>query len=475
MDGNRRAVLASVVGATTLVTGAPAPSAKPRQAPQPAFDGEIRFDEPIRSAAASDFGHLLHEMPEGVLLPGSDSDLLEVVRWARARGVKLAARGQGHSVFGRSMARNGIVVDMTRLRAVRDIRSDQVVVDAGAQWSEVLAATLPRGLTPPVLTDYLGLSVGGTLIVGGVGSRTCRFGVQTDNVISMDVVTGAGERVTCSASSNAALFDAMRAGLGQVGIVARATLKLMPAPQQVRRFLLFYPDLNAMVADGRLLAKDDRFDSVQGAILAAPTGGWMFRLEAVKEFTGTPPDDDALLGGLSDDPAGRQSSTLTFFDYLNRLAALEAALRANGQWMFPHPWLTTFLGDSEVESVVAGELTRLTPPDLGPFGQVTLSAFHRHLVTSPMLRLPSGELCFVFNLIRIPATNSVTEAARLVEANRVAYDRIRAKGGMLYPVSALPMSRDDWRRHFGSAFARLNDAKRGFDPDGILTPGYGIF
>jgi cytokinin dehydrogenase len=39
----------------------------------------------------------------------------------------------------------------------------------------------------------------------------------------------------------------------------------------------------------------------------------------------------------------------------------------------------------------------------------------------------------------------------------------------------LPMSGDDWRRHFGSAWQRLHDAKQTFDPQHILTPGYEIF
>ena len=59
--------------------------------------------------------------------------------------------------------------------------------------------TLPRGLTPPVLTDYLNLSVGGTLAVGGVGATTPRYGLQSDNVLEIDVVTGRGEVLTCSA------------------------------------------------------------------------------------------------------------------------------------------------------------------------------------------------------------------------------------------------------------------------------------
>ena len=159
--------------------------------PPSALDGELRGDNAARAAAADDFGHLVHREPMGVLLPGSAEDVVKTVRWSRMVGGKVAPQGQSHSVWGRSQVGDaGVVVDMSTLRSVQGVRGDRVVVEAGATWSEVLAATLPRGKTPPVLCDYLELSVGGTLIVGGVGCTTSRYGVQSDNVISMDVVTG---------------------------------------------------------------------------------------------------------------------------------------------------------------------------------------------------------------------------------------------------------------------------------------------
>jgi FAD/FMN-containing dehydrogenase len=166
---------------------------------------------------------------------------------------------------------------------------------------------------------------------------------------------------------------------------------------------------------------------------------------------------------------------LSYAAYLERLAALEQALRANGQWFFPHPWLTTFVGDSAVQSLVARELSLMTPADLGPFGQILLSPFRRSAVRSPLLQLPADGLVYAFNLVRIPATDDRAEAARLVAANRAIYERLRAEGGTLYPVSAFPMSRADWRRHFGPAFRQLREAKRKFDPANVLTPGYEVF
>jgi len=444
--------------------------------PPPALDGELRFDQVARAQAADDFGHIVHTAPEAVLLPGSTDDVAETIRWAAKRSRTFAAQGQRHSVWGRSGARNGIVADMSTLHSVGRVQGDRIVVGAGVTWREVLAATLPRGKAPPVLTDYLELSVGGTLVVGGVGGTTSRYGVQSDNVIAMDVVTGTGEGITCSAQSNSDLFDAVRAGLGQVGVITEATLELVAAPEQVRRFVLFYPDLAGMLTDARLLSADAGFDAVQGAILAAPTGGLSFQLDVATFFTGNPPDDELLLAGLSDDPARRNPSTIAYVDYLERLAGLEAALRANGQWFHPHPWITTFIGDSHVESVVDDELGSLDPAmDLGRFGQIVLSPIRTGAITSPLLRTPSEGLCFAFNFVRVPTTADLDDAHRLVESNRAVYERVRSAGGTLYPVSAFPMSNEDWRRHFGSAFHRLDEAEKKFDPDHVLTPGYDVF
>jgi cytokinin dehydrogenase len=441
----------------------------------PPLDGKVSFDEQARMDAAEDFGHLLRRAPEGVLRPGSAEDVAATVRWAAGHGRRFAAQGNRHSVYGRAQAGDGIVAGLRRLRTIHDVQDDRVVVDAGATWREVLAATLPRGLVPPVLPDHLDLSVGGTVVVGGVGARTWRSGVVADTLLELRVVTGRGEQIACSPARNPRLFDAVRAGLGQVAVVTGATLPLVPAPARVRRFLLYYPGLAAMLADQRLLTGERRFEVVQGSVLANPAGGWTFRLDLVKELAGSPPDDTELLAGLADDRERAEPGTLAYLDYLDRLAALERALRANGQWWFPHPWLTTFVGDAAVETVVAGELAELTPAALGPLGQVALSPIPRESVTSPLLRLPSDRLCYAFNLIRLPPTDDPAVADRLVAANRDAYERVRDAGGTLYPVSAFPMSPADWRGHFGAAFGPLAEAKDEHDPGRVLTPGYEVF
>jgi len=97
----------------------------------------------------------------------------------------------------------------------------------------VLQATLKEGLAPNSWTDYLHITMGGALCNAGVGGQTFRHGPQISSVLQLEVVTGKGEIVTCSTSKQPVLFCAVLGGLGQFGIITKARILLVPAPQKV--------------------------------------------------------------------------------------------------------------------------------------------------------------------------------------------------------------------------------------------------
>ncbi|ONI81652.1 FAD linked oxidase [Actinosynnema sp. ALI-1.44] len=442
----------------------------------PHLDGELLKDEASRQAAAVDFGNLVHNVPIGVLRPGSTADVGRILRWMGDEGKQVTPQGERHSVYGRSQVDGGVVVDMSGRKDVHSVERDRIVVDAGAKWSDVLDAALQEGLTPPVLTEYLELSVGGTIVVGGVGGTTWRYGTQSDTVLELEVVTGDGRVITCSPDREPRLFDAMRAGLGQVGIISRATLSLTPAQDSARRYQLIYGDLDTMLADQRVLLREGRWDYLQGAAVPGEAGGWTYLVDGSKLFSGADaPDDDALLAGLSDDRAQAQIGTFPYSDYAYRFAPLEKSLRSNGHWFHPHPWLATFIGDSAAQSVLAAELDLLSMADLGTYGRVLIFPLRTRSIRSPLMRLPAEEVSFAFNLLRFPVTDSEEAANAMVKANRAIYERVRAAGGTLNPVSAFPMSTEEWRTHFGSRWDGLCTAKELYDPKHVLTPGYEVF
>jgi cytokinin dehydrogenase len=326
-----------------------------------------------------------------------------------------------------------------------------------------------------VLTAFTGLSVGGALSVGGIGSMSHLYGMQTDNVLELNVVVADGRELTCSATQNADLFDAVRAGLGQVGIITSATLKLMPAPARVRRYQLFYPDQATLTADQSKVLDERRFQHIQGKFIPDGPGGWKFQLEGGVFYTGSAPDDSTVLAGLSDARAAAVIADLSYPEYLSAFDALEDILRGNGQWFNPHPWWLTFLPDSAAESLAAEILDQVTNDGVGPFGQVTYYPMTTGAFRTPLLRIPGGSVIFPFNIVRLPAATDQAAIDQMVAQNRTFYDRIRRAGGLLYPVTAMAMSKNDWKTHFGPSYSLLASAKTEYDPQHIFTPGYEVF
>lgn len=470
MTPDRRTLLHAGVSVTATLASAgfagQSPGSRDFRPPRAA----LTDDAESRAVAAQDFGHIAHRQPRAVCKPATSGEVADILRWAREQALRVAARGQGHATYGRAMAEDGIVMDLGALATIHRIEPDRVVVDAGATWHKVVDATLAKGLVPPVLTNYLELSVGGTL----AGGSSSRHGLQTDQVLELDVVTGEGAELTCSPTSHAELFDAVRAGLAQCAIITRATLRLMCAPERVRRFQLSFPDLASLTADQRRVLDEARFDQLQGAVVPDGAGGWRYQLEAgVFYDSNMPPDDKALLADLAD--KREIVSDLGFSDDANAFAKLEKLLRSNGQWFNPHPWLLTYLRGSNALEIASEVIAGLNSGDVGPFGRITYYPMFTDGCRTPLLRLPDERVVFPFNLIRIPAAADKANSDQQVAHNRVLYDRIRGAGGILYPVSALPMSSQDWMDHFGARWPLLREARSRHDPGDILTPGYDLF
>jgi cytokinin dehydrogenase len=113
--------------------------------------------------------------------------------------------------------------------------------------------------------------------------------------------------------------------------------------------------------------------------------------------------------------------------------------------------------------------------DLGAFGRITFYPMQTRAFRTPLVRMPDESVAFPFNVVRIPGPIDGEKVDQLVVRNRTLYERIRKAGGVLYPVSAFPMSSEDWKQHFGSRWLQFSEARRRHDPHNVLTPGYEIF
>ena len=156
------------------------------------------------------------------------ADVVQAVKFARANNVLVAIRGGGHNVAGRALCDDGIVIDLSGMKAVFvDPARATARVQGGATLGDVDRETHAFGRAVPVgvvsRTGIAGLTLG-----GGVGWLVRKYGLTCDNLLSCEVVTAEGEIVTASADENADLFWALRGGGGNFGIVTSFLFRTHP-------------------------------------------------------------------------------------------------------------------------------------------------------------------------------------------------------------------------------------------------------
>jgi cytokinin dehydrogenase len=445
----------------------------------PPLDGELLTDPTSLAPVSIDAGYMLTTSPLAVLRPGSVNDISKMVRFCRRHRIKVGARGMGHTVWGQSQVDGGLVIEMRSLNQIHALEPNHADVDAGVLWKDLLQASVPEGTAPPALTGFTGLSIAGTLSVGGM-SPTYNRGAQVDNVRALQIVTGTGDVHWCSQHHNRDLFLAALGGLGQCGIITRAVVDLVPQAPEARLFLLNYTDNATFFRDFRTLLNRGEFNDLSNLWFPDANGGWVYQLNAAIYFDpANPPNNDHLLRGLSFDPASVQVVDSSYLNYILRVDFQFDFLKAIGLWDgVVHPWFDVFLPDWSVERYVGDVIPNLEPDDVGLSGLILLFAQKRSKLTRPFLRMPRGhEWIFLFDVLTANTGPGPDPAfqARMLERNRELFERARRAGGTRYPIGALEFSRLDWIRHYGEEYAQLARLKRRFDPANILTPGPGIF
>lgn len=148
-----------------------------------------------------------------------------------ASGRPMTLRGAGHSCYGQTVADGELLVTYAPDGAamqVRDVGGGLFEVPAGMSWYGLERYLNGRGRAVSVLPNYLHMSVGGTLSVGGIGVGSVRHGMQVDQVERIQLIDGTGVSRWCSRIDHPELFRFALGGLGMVGLIERVVLRTVP-------------------------------------------------------------------------------------------------------------------------------------------------------------------------------------------------------------------------------------------------------
>ncbi|KPK59292.1 MAG: FAD-linked oxidase [Gemmatimonas sp. SG8_38_2] len=184
---------------------------------------------------------MIDRRPALIVRCASAHDVVAALKFARENDLLTSVRGAGHNIAGNSVADDAMMIDLSGMNSVEvDPASRTMRAQPGATLGDVDAAAQAHGLALPVginsTTGIAGLTLG-----GGFGWLSRKHGLTIDNLISAEVVTVSGERVTASESENADLFWGIRGGGGNFGIVTSFEFKLHPVGPELLAGLIVHP------------------------------------------------------------------------------------------------------------------------------------------------------------------------------------------------------------------------------------------
>lgn len=171
---------------------------------------------------------------------GAD-DVVEAVRYARDRRLPVSVKGGGHSIAGLAVCDDGLMIDLSLMKAIRvDAEARTATAAGGVLWGELDRATQAHGLaTTGGLISHTG--IGGLTLGGGLGHLMRKHGLTVDNLLAVELVTADGELLHVDADSDPELFWGLRGGGGNFGIATKLEYRLHPVGPMVLAGPIFWP------------------------------------------------------------------------------------------------------------------------------------------------------------------------------------------------------------------------------------------
>jgi FAD/FMN-containing dehydrogenase len=183
----------------------------------------------------------IDQRPAAVALPESAADVVAIVDFARQNGLGVAPQGTGHNAAPlQDRIGETILVKTERMRGVEiDPEARIARAEAGALWMDVTGPAAEHGLAA-LAGSSPDVGVVGYTLGGGLSFLSRRYGLATNNVAAIELVTADGAHLRTDRDNHPDLFWALRGGGGSFGIVTAIELELKPLTN-VYAGVMFWP------------------------------------------------------------------------------------------------------------------------------------------------------------------------------------------------------------------------------------------
>jgi len=428
-----------------------------------------------------------HIYPEAIVHCADEADIITALTFVQSNNLHVTSRCGGHGYTGNSTT-TGVVLDLTSLNTIT-IAEDTVTVGGGARLVDIYDQLTAQGVAIPI-GSCLSVGISGLTLGGGIGVVDRAYGLTCDNLLSVDVITADGTKVTCSATQEPELFWALRGGGGgNFGIVSNFTFKTH-ATKDITVFEAYYSfnDFETVMAQWQTLSQtwpNEMWAQVIPNWINGATRVYIraFCLNTVTEAT---QHWQLFIDSISATPNSNSVSTNTYRNVMlgtceNSIAACHlssqfpegtmprSAFAASSDFFHQTippigiQTLKTFIEESKADGNLGMIILNTMGGAIDELSQSDTAFIHRNAL-------------FSAEYYTYLSTNASNETIDETQKWQNSFRGVMApwSSGGAY-VNYLDAYIEDWQQaYYGDNYTKLAEVKRQYDPSGIFTMPQGI-
>lgn len=214
----------------------------------------ILFDHDSLCAYSTDSTNTSNEkeIAEAVVFPENTQQVSDIMKFAYKNAIPVTARAAGTSVCGACLPKKGgIVLDFAKMNKIIEINKDNLICisEPGVVIEDLKKAVEKYDLFYPPDPSNLKVSMlGGSIGLSSGGPHTFKYGSTKDYIIDLEVVLADGTIMhtgsSCSKDVTGYNMTQLFVGSeGTLGIITRATIRLIPKPEATKVMLAYFDTL----------------------------------------------------------------------------------------------------------------------------------------------------------------------------------------------------------------------------------------
>lgn len=212
---------------------------------------------PIQGFQFKNWGENLQFQPKYYYKPSTEEQIVDIIKYAKAQGLKVRVYGSGHSWTHLAEAQGQILINLDNCQGVVQVdkNTKQVTVKAGSKLYALSGWLEKEGLAMQNMGDINKQAFAGALSTGTHGTGIS-FGIIPTQVVKLIFINGKGEKITCSNEENSEIFKAAQVSLGALGVITEVTIQAVDLynlhiQKKKEKLSQIIPQLPQIVANNR--------------------------------------------------------------------------------------------------------------------------------------------------------------------------------------------------------------------------------